>query len=119
MGRSRDVGPLREEGLFAHPCVSYRSLGIGPGSAQEEVVRFLRGQEYVIDAREPYPQTPSEVTSGVDGNQWLYACAREAGFTVAENGRRASEGAFRKRLIRLGSPPAEIPRFFEGAARLP
>lgn len=89
--------------LFSSKGAQYVCLDVF--DPETDLTPLLKRHDLVVVACEPWATTQTDLVRGVAGTRRLYATAAAAGFTRQKNERRKVP----KRIVRIGSPPAEVP----------
>ncbi|MGQ0504885.1 MAG: hypothetical protein ACT4TC_06155 [Myxococcaceae bacterium] len=116
VGRRPGPSKLQQRYLFDGAGARYQSIDVLSRQGQDSLRRLAEQSDVVIMGGEPHYGASAESTATREGMSRFYETLRSAGYSVEENKRRTTEGKWPKRVVRVGSPPAERPYGREASA---
>jgi hypothetical protein len=108
IGRSA-LTALRQATLFARPNVRYVAMDVLASQSQKRLHDLAaRADIFVMGAEPQVVRDRAQLDAAIEGVERVYGTLRHAGYTpTAKQARRPTQ--WPKRVVRIGSPPAEIP----------
>jgi hypothetical protein len=97
---------LLDPGDIAHTSLDVYS---SDPSTRRAFEKLAAQNDLVVNAAELHAETPEQLSRVEGDHRRFYESLLKAGFTQRENAEREREGKFPKRVVRVGSPPAEVP----------
>jgi len=92
-------------------------LDLTGAQAESQLERLLAEHHLVVLACEPWSEEDAVRSDAVGSVVRFYEAARRAGFDIAANRARAERGQTPRRIVRVGSSAAELPRaLIDGSA---
>ena len=109
IGRRRLSG-LQEATLFSRPNARYVAMDVLAPRSQEQLQQLsARADIFVMGAEPHVVADAAQLDAAIEGVERVYATLREAGYTIRANEARRLARQWPKRVVRIGSAPAEFP----------
>ena len=109
IGRRRLSG-LQEATLFSRPYARYVAMDVLAPRSQEQLQQLAARADIFVMGAEPHVVADAaQLDAAIEGVERVYATLRESGYTNTANGVRRRARQWPKRVVRIGSPPAELP----------
>lgn len=109
IGRS-PLGALQQATLFDRPNVQYVAMDVfAPRNHDGLRALAARSDIFVMGAEPHVAANAGQLDTAIEGVEHVYQTFKDAGYTTTANGARRRDRQWPKRVVRLGSPPAEIP----------
>lgn len=109
VGRSA-LSPLQKATLFARDHVRYEAMDVFASACQTRLREIATAAEIFVMGAEPHAVEQARLDDAIGGVKRVYATLLAAGYVTRENAARRKTGRWPRRVVRIGSPPAEIPR---------
>ena len=104
------LAPLQKETLFARDRVRYEAMDVFAPESQPALGEIASAADIVVMGAEPHAIERARLDDAVCGVKRVYATLLDASYTTDDNAARRQSGVWPRRVVRIGSPPAEIPR---------
>jgi hypothetical protein len=109
IGRSA-LAPLHKATLFARDHVRYEAMDVFAPACQPRLREIADTADVFVMGAEPQTVEQAGLDDAVRGVKRVYATLLAASYAAKDNAARKKAGRWPKRVVRIGSPPAEIPR---------
>ena len=109
IGRSA-LAPLQRTTLFAREHVRYEAMDVFAPGCQTRLREIAAAADIFVMGAEPHAVEHTRLDDAVCGVQRVYSTLLGAGYATKDNTAHRKAGRWPKRVVRIGSPPAEIPR---------
>jgi hypothetical protein len=108
IGRSA-LAPLHKATLFARDHVRYEAMDVFAPACQPRLREIADTADVFVMGAEPQTVEQAGLDDAVRGVKRVYATLLAASYAAKDNAARKKAGRWPKRVVRIGSPPAEIP----------
>jgi nucleoside-diphosphate-sugar epimerase len=106
----RPLSPLQHTTLLACDNVRYARMDVFAPGSQAQLGELAADADIFVMGAEPHVVADAaELEAAIEGVECVYATLRDAGYTTAANDVRRRARQWPKRIVRIGSPPAELP----------
>jgi len=106
----RPLGQLQRATLFARRNVRYEALDLFARQRQARVRELAASADIFVMGAEPHViDNAGRLEAALRGVTRVYSTLHSAGYTTKDNEARRRSGTWPKRVVRIGSSPAEIP----------
>jgi nucleoside-diphosphate-sugar epimerase len=106
----KPLGAVQQAALFARRNVRYEVLDVFAPARQARVRELAATADIFVMGAEPYAiEDAGRLDDVVRGVKRVYRTLRAAGYTTTDNDARRRTRRWPKRVVRIGSSPAEIP----------
>ena len=106
----RPLGQLQRATLFARRNVRYEALDLFARQRQARVRELAASADIFVMGAEPHViDNAGRLEAALRGVTRVYSTLHSAGYTTKDNEARRRIGRWPKRVVRIGSSPAEIP----------
>ena len=106
----RALATLQKKTLFARDRARYVAMDIFAPESQPALREIASAADIVVMGAEPHAIERARLDDAVCGVKRVYAALLDAGYATDDNAARRQSGVWPRRVVRIGSPPAEIPR---------
>lgn len=104
------LAPLQKKTLFARNRVRYEAMDVFTPESQPALREIASAADIVVMGAEPHAIERARLDDAVCGVKRVYATLLDASYATDDNAARRQSGVWPRRVVRIGSPPAEIPR---------
>ncbi len=109
IGRS-PLSTLQQTTLLAHGNVRYVRMDVCAPHSQAQLRELATDADIFVMGAEPHiVADAARLDAAIEGVERVYATLRDAGYTTTANDMRRQARLWPKRVVRIGSPPAELP----------
>lgn len=106
----RQLGVLQRTTLQGRGNVRHVAMDVYAPQSQEQLHELAASADLFVMGAEPHVVVgETRLDAAVNGVERVYRTLRDAGYTTAANVMRRAAAQWPKRVVRIGSPPAEFP----------
>jgi hypothetical protein len=109
IGRS-SLSTLQQTTLLVRGNVRYVRMDVFAPHSQAQLRELAAGADIFVMGAEPHVVADAaQLDAAIEGVERVYVTLRDAGYTTTANDVRRRARQWPKRVVRIGSPPAELP----------